>query len=253
MAPLHIRLLGNVDLRIGGSPVSLESGRAESLLAYLVVHRDAPQPEQRLAFLLWPDSTRRRPARTCGTCSTRCAARFPTPTGSSRSPPHPAWRRTRRSGSTSPTFEAGARRRPPARRDRGRIPATCSRAATTSGCSRSATACRDRYLGRPRPARTLLEERGDHARRSAAPSGSCASIRCARSRTRPDAPTRRTRRPRAGGARLPRVRAALERELASSRRRPPARLRGAAAGRRRRRRRAAAPRRSSGGRPSAPS
>ena len=35
----------------------LESGRAESLLAYLLLHRDAPQPRQRLSFLLWPDST----------------------------------------------------------------------------------------------------------------------------------------------------------------------------------------------------
>ena len=57
MAPLHIRLLGNVDLRLGGSPVSLESGRAESLLGYLLVHRGVAQPRQRLAFMLWPDST----------------------------------------------------------------------------------------------------------------------------------------------------------------------------------------------------
>ena len=57
MAPLHIRLLGNVDLRIGGVPVPLESARAESLLGYLLVHRGVAQPRQRLAFLLWPDST----------------------------------------------------------------------------------------------------------------------------------------------------------------------------------------------------
>ena len=36
---------------------ALESARAESLLAYLLIHRDAPQPRQRLAFLLWPDSS----------------------------------------------------------------------------------------------------------------------------------------------------------------------------------------------------
>ena len=35
----------------------LGSARAESLLAYLLLHREAPQPRQRLAFLLWPDST----------------------------------------------------------------------------------------------------------------------------------------------------------------------------------------------------
>jgi DNA-binding SARP family transcriptional activator len=55
---LHIRLLGEVDLRRGDVPLpALESARAESLLAYLLIHRGAPQPRQRLAFLLWPDST----------------------------------------------------------------------------------------------------------------------------------------------------------------------------------------------------
>jgi DNA-binding SARP family transcriptional activator len=55
---LRIRLLGDVDLRRGDVAVpALESARAESLLAYLLIHRDAPQPRQRLAFVLWPDST----------------------------------------------------------------------------------------------------------------------------------------------------------------------------------------------------
>ncbi len=55
---LRIRLLGEVDLRLDGAPLPpLESARAESLLAYLLIHRDAPQPRQHLAFLLWPDST----------------------------------------------------------------------------------------------------------------------------------------------------------------------------------------------------
>jgi DNA-binding SARP family transcriptional activator len=57
-ATLGIRLLGQLDLRLGETPLSpLESARAESLLAYLLLHRDAPQPRQRLAFLLWPDSS----------------------------------------------------------------------------------------------------------------------------------------------------------------------------------------------------
>jgi DNA-binding SARP family transcriptional activator len=34
----------------------LESGRAESLLAYLLLHRGAPQSRARMAGLLWPDS-----------------------------------------------------------------------------------------------------------------------------------------------------------------------------------------------------
>jgi DNA-binding SARP family transcriptional activator len=55
---LRARLLGPMDLRFGGRQLpSLESARAESLLAYLLLHRDAPQPRQRLAFLLWPGST----------------------------------------------------------------------------------------------------------------------------------------------------------------------------------------------------
>jgi DNA-binding SARP family transcriptional activator len=60
MAPatLRIRLLGELDLRHGETPVPpLGSARAESLLAYLLLHRDTPQPRQRLAFLLWPDSS----------------------------------------------------------------------------------------------------------------------------------------------------------------------------------------------------
>src|SRR2546422_911945 len=55
---LSVRLLGDLDLRLGDSPLPpLESARAESLLAFLLLHRKAAQPRQRLAFLLWADST----------------------------------------------------------------------------------------------------------------------------------------------------------------------------------------------------
>lgn len=55
---LCVRLLGGVDLRLGEVPLpSLESARAESLLAYLLLHRDAPRPRQHVAFTLWPEST----------------------------------------------------------------------------------------------------------------------------------------------------------------------------------------------------
>ena len=55
---LRARLLGTVDLQLDSRPLPpLDSARAESLLAYLLLHRDAPQPRQRLAFLLWPGST----------------------------------------------------------------------------------------------------------------------------------------------------------------------------------------------------
>ena len=54
---VRARLLGPMDLCLGERHLrSLDSVRAESLLAYLLLHRDAPQPRQRLAFLLWPGS-----------------------------------------------------------------------------------------------------------------------------------------------------------------------------------------------------
>ncbi len=53
-----VRLFGPFDFRLGSELAPpLDSGRAESLLAYLLLHRDSPTPRQRLAFLLWPDST----------------------------------------------------------------------------------------------------------------------------------------------------------------------------------------------------
>jgi DNA-binding SARP family transcriptional activator len=58
VAVLRVRLLGGLDLRLDGRPLRpLYSGRAESLLAYLLLHRAAPQPRQHVAFRLWPDST----------------------------------------------------------------------------------------------------------------------------------------------------------------------------------------------------
>jgi DNA-binding SARP family transcriptional activator len=54
---LRIRLFGALDLRLGEVPLALESARAQSLLAHLLLHPEAPQPRDHLAFLLWPDST----------------------------------------------------------------------------------------------------------------------------------------------------------------------------------------------------
>ncbi len=55
---LHIQLLGDFLLVSGDSPVTeLSVPRLQSLLAYLVLHRNAPQARSHLAFLLWPDST----------------------------------------------------------------------------------------------------------------------------------------------------------------------------------------------------
>ncbi len=58
MPTLHIHLLGEFRLIYGDAPVStVNAPRLHALLAYLLLHRDAPQPRHHLAFLLWPDTT----------------------------------------------------------------------------------------------------------------------------------------------------------------------------------------------------
>src|SRR5215471_18918829 len=55
---LRIHLLGDFHLLADGTPVtSLDLPRLQSLLAYLLLHRNVPQSRSHLAFLLWPDST----------------------------------------------------------------------------------------------------------------------------------------------------------------------------------------------------
>ncbi len=55
---LQIQLLGDFGLSYQGQPVQgFDKPRLQSLLAYLLWHRDAPQSRQHLAFLLWPDSS----------------------------------------------------------------------------------------------------------------------------------------------------------------------------------------------------
>ena len=54
---LHMRLLGDFSLVYGNEPLDgVKTPRLHSLLAYLVFHRDAPQPRHYLAFLFWPDA-----------------------------------------------------------------------------------------------------------------------------------------------------------------------------------------------------
>src|SRR5215467_4401511 len=58
MPTLHLRLLGDFSLIYADQQVtSLNTVRLQSLLAYLVLHRDVPQQRQHLAFLFWPDTT----------------------------------------------------------------------------------------------------------------------------------------------------------------------------------------------------
>src|SRR6266545_7296698 len=58
MPELHIQLLGEFRLTSDDALVStVNAPRLQALLAYLVLHRHAPQPRQHLAFLLWPDTS----------------------------------------------------------------------------------------------------------------------------------------------------------------------------------------------------
>ncbi len=56
--PLHMYLLGDFLLVLGDAPVTtVDWPRLQSLFAYLVLHRAAPQSRTYLAAQLWPDST----------------------------------------------------------------------------------------------------------------------------------------------------------------------------------------------------
>ena len=55
---LQIRLFGGFEAREGNEVLPFaESARAQSFLGFLLMHQETSQPRQRLAFLLWPDST----------------------------------------------------------------------------------------------------------------------------------------------------------------------------------------------------
>ncbi len=58
MPRLQMRLLGGFNLSYDNLPIqAVHSARLHALLAYLLLHRDAPQPRQHLAYLFWPDAT----------------------------------------------------------------------------------------------------------------------------------------------------------------------------------------------------
>jgi DNA-binding SARP family transcriptional activator len=54
---LRVSLLGGFELVQGSEPVRVESGRLRSLIAWLALHLEGPQPRQRVAAELWPEST----------------------------------------------------------------------------------------------------------------------------------------------------------------------------------------------------
>src|ERR1700751_3000152 len=54
---MQISLFGNLRIDVAGKPVtSVNTNRLQSLLAYLILNGDTPQPRDRLAFTLWPAS-----------------------------------------------------------------------------------------------------------------------------------------------------------------------------------------------------
>lgn len=58
MPTLHIRLLGNFHLVYDDTLIStFVQPRLQALLAYLLLHRNSPQPRQQISYLFWPDST----------------------------------------------------------------------------------------------------------------------------------------------------------------------------------------------------
>ncbi len=60
LAALRLNLLGGFSLSCDDTPVTaVNKLRLQSLMAYLVLHRDTPQSRQQVAFLLWPDTTYR--------------------------------------------------------------------------------------------------------------------------------------------------------------------------------------------------
>jgi DNA-binding SARP family transcriptional activator/predicted ATPase len=55
---MRINLFGNLRISFAGRPLpAVNTNRLHSLLAYLILHGDTPQPRERLAFVLWPASS----------------------------------------------------------------------------------------------------------------------------------------------------------------------------------------------------
>ena len=58
MAGLRIQLLGQFSVTYETEAVAgVNHARLQELLAYLLLHRNAPVSRQQLAFIFWPDST----------------------------------------------------------------------------------------------------------------------------------------------------------------------------------------------------
>jgi hypothetical protein len=59
---MRINSFGNLRISLAGHPVTaVNTNRLQSLIAYLILHGDAPRPRERLAFLLWPSAVEEGP------------------------------------------------------------------------------------------------------------------------------------------------------------------------------------------------
>src|SRR3954463_14546534 len=55
---MRINLFGNLRITLAGQSVTaINTSRLQSLIAYLILQGDMPQPRERLAFMLWPASS----------------------------------------------------------------------------------------------------------------------------------------------------------------------------------------------------
>ena len=81
---LHICLLGDFLVHADDTPLpALNIPRIQTLLTFLVLKRNAPQPRRRLAFLLWPTRPRPKhaqPAQAVAPITARTAQRRSLPT-----------------------------------------------------------------------------------------------------------------------------------------------------------------------------
>ncbi len=77
-ASLHVYLFGPFRLLWGDQPVAgFDQTRLQHLLAYLVLHRNAPVSRQQLAFSFWPDTTDQQALKNLRTLLTRLRHALP--------------------------------------------------------------------------------------------------------------------------------------------------------------------------------
>lgn len=81
MAHLDIQLLGDFRLTLDGrSLTEINTERLQTLLAYLLLHCQTPQPRRHIAFLFWPDTTEKQALSNLRTAYARLRQKLPNPT-----------------------------------------------------------------------------------------------------------------------------------------------------------------------------